>query len=133
MRIGTEKWDEQVLRIGETVTHEKPAHHLIAEVPGRRSRVEMTIGIDLREAATSYKVDTDAIALKVKREFAAKEKLKKAPKTVSKAKKAARVRSHEEGQLTGSPFCCVFRTSALRTAGDVPPPVPSPLLPAALK
>jgi hypothetical protein len=23
MRIGTDKWDEQVLRIGETVTHEK--------------------------------------------------------------------------------------------------------------
>ena len=31
----------------------------------------------LREAATIYKVDTDAIALKVKQEFAAKEKAKK--------------------------------------------------------
>jgi len=30
----------------------------------------------LREAATIYKVDTDAIALKVKQEFAAKEKAK---------------------------------------------------------
>ena len=43
----------------------------------------------LQEAATLYKVDTDAIALKVKQEFAAKERLKKAPKAVSKAKKAA--------------------------------------------
>ena len=34
----------------------------------------------LRDAATLYKVDTDAIALKVKQEFAAKEKAKKAPK-----------------------------------------------------
>ena len=34
----------------------------------------------LREAATIYKVDTDAIALKVKQEFAAKEKAKKEAK-----------------------------------------------------
>src|ERR1700678_4138538 len=32
----------------------------------------------LSEAATVYKVDTDAIALKVKQEFAAKDRLKKA-------------------------------------------------------
>jgi ParB family chromosome partitioning protein len=31
----------------------------------------------LREAATAYKVDTDAIALKVKQEFAAKAKAKR--------------------------------------------------------
>lgn len=31
----------------------------------------------LKDAAASYKVDTDAIALKVKQEFAAKEKTKK--------------------------------------------------------
>jgi ParB family chromosome partitioning protein len=43
----------------------------------------------LQEAATLYKVDTNAIALKVKQEFAAKEKSKKTPKTVSQAKKAA--------------------------------------------
>lgn len=46
MRIGTEKWDEQVLRIGETVTHEKASAPPHRRVPGRRSRVEMTIGID---------------------------------------------------------------------------------------
>src|SRR6202044_1507118 len=43
----------------------------------------------LYEAATLYKVDTDAIAAKVKQEFAAKEKAKKvekqAPKSVTKA------------------------------------------------
>jgi hypothetical protein len=39
-RIGTGKWDEQVLRIGETVPMKKPAQHLIAEVPRRQPRVE---------------------------------------------------------------------------------------------
>jgi ParB family chromosome partitioning protein len=47
----------------------------------------------LRDAATAYKVDTDAIALKVKQEFAAKEKAKKEPKPrplpVVKNRKAA--------------------------------------------
>jgi ParB family chromosome partitioning protein len=47
----------------------------------------------LREAAATYKVDTDAIALKVKQEFAAKEKAKKSgkptPPTTAKTKKVA--------------------------------------------
>ena len=44
----------------------------------------------LRDAASAYKVDTDAIGLKVKQEFAAKEKAKKSPQSTSKpAKKAA--------------------------------------------
>jgi ParB family transcriptional regulator, chromosome partitioning protein len=44
----------------------------------------------LRDAANTYKVDTDAIALKVKQEFTAKEKAKKSPQNTSKpAKKAA--------------------------------------------
>jgi ParB family chromosome partitioning protein len=47
----------------------------------------------LREAATVYKVDTEAIALKVKQEFAAKAKAKKEAKTVTsgagKSRKAA--------------------------------------------
>jgi ParB family chromosome partitioning protein len=47
----------------------------------------------LREAATVYKVDTDAIALKVKQEFAAKAKAKKEakPETLGtgKSRKAA--------------------------------------------
>jgi ParB family chromosome partitioning protein len=38
----------------------------------------------LHEAATVYKVDTDAIALKVKQEFAAKEKAQAAKKPVTK-------------------------------------------------
>ena len=38
----------------------------------------------LKEAATAYKVDTEAIALKVKQEFAAKEKAKLAPKPATK-------------------------------------------------
>jgi hypothetical protein len=32
----------------------KPAHNLIAEVPGRRSRVEMTIGLDLGDVWRNY-------------------------------------------------------------------------------
>jgi ParB family chromosome partitioning protein len=43
----------------------------------------------LREATTLYKVDTDAIALKVKQEFAAKEKAKKAAQPATKATKKA--------------------------------------------
>ncbi len=44
----------------------------------------------LKEAATAYKVDTEAIALKVKQEFAAKEKAKKSAQPTAKtAKKAA--------------------------------------------
>lgn len=44
----------------------------------------------LRDAASMYKVDTDAITLKVKQEFAAKEKAKKSlPSTTKAAKKAA--------------------------------------------
>ena len=47
----------------------------------------------LRAAAQVYGVDTDAVALKVKQEFAAKEKAKKAakpePKPAAKAKRAA--------------------------------------------
>jgi ParB family chromosome partitioning protein len=43
-----------------------------------------------RDSEACYKVDTDAIALKVKQEFAAKEKAKKAVQPVAKvAKKAA--------------------------------------------
>jgi ParB family chromosome partitioning protein len=44
----------------------------------------------LRDAASTYKVDTDAIALKVKQEFATKEKTKKTAQPAAKsAKKAA--------------------------------------------
>jgi ParB family chromosome partitioning protein len=43
----------------------------------------------LRDAANIYKVDTDAIALKVKQEFAAKEKAKKSPQSTSRPAKTA--------------------------------------------
>jgi ParB family chromosome partitioning protein len=39
----------------------------------------------LKEAAAVYKVDTDAIAAKVRQEFAAKEKAKSAKKAPAKA------------------------------------------------
>jgi hypothetical protein len=43
----------------------------------------------LREAASTYKVDTNAIAAKVKQEFTAKEKAKKTPQPAVKAAKKA--------------------------------------------
>ncbi len=43
----------------------------------------------LRDAATTYKVNTDVIALKVKQEFAAKEKAKKTARPGAKAAKKA--------------------------------------------
>ena len=43
----------------------------------------------LKDAAATYKVDTDAITAKVKQEFAAKAKAKKEPKPVPKERKAA--------------------------------------------
>jgi ParB family chromosome partitioning protein len=43
----------------------------------------------LRDAASTYKVDTDTIALKVKQEVAARVKAKKEAKPVPKTKKAA--------------------------------------------
>jgi ParB family chromosome partitioning protein len=43
----------------------------------------------LKEAASAYRVDTDAIAIKVKQEFAAKEKAKKTAQPAAKAAKKA--------------------------------------------
>jgi ParB family chromosome partitioning protein len=43
----------------------------------------------LKEAATVYKVDTDAIATKVRQEFTAKEKARKTPQTAAKPTKKA--------------------------------------------
>jgi ParB family chromosome partitioning protein len=43
----------------------------------------------LRDAASAYKVDTDAIAVKVKQEFAAKEKAKKSAQPAAKSTKKA--------------------------------------------
>ncbi len=57
------------------------------------ARTQPDGGKVIRAAAQAYKVDTDAIALKIKQEFSAKEKVRKAPQTtpkpVSKPKKAA--------------------------------------------
>ena len=53
------------------------------------TRSQSDSGKVLRTAAQTYKIDTDAIALKVKQEFAAKAKAKKETKPVPKPKKAA--------------------------------------------
>jgi ParB family chromosome partitioning protein len=49
------------------------------------ARTQPDGGEVLRSAAQAYKVDTDATALKVKQEFAAKEKAKTEKKTHPKA------------------------------------------------
>jgi len=51
------------------------------------ARAQTDGGKTLRAAAQTYKVDTDAIALKVKQEFAAKEKAKSNPKPIPKVLK----------------------------------------------
>jgi ParB family chromosome partitioning protein len=51
------------------------------------ARTQTDGGKTLRTAAQAYKVDTDAIALKVKQEFAAKEKAKSNPKPTPKVLK----------------------------------------------
>jgi ParB family chromosome partitioning protein len=50
----------------------------------------------LREAATAYKVDTDAIGAKVKQEFSAKEKARTATKPVSKVPVKAQPKTAKE-------------------------------------
>jgi transposase len=50
----SDKWDEQVFRIGETIPRKKPTHQLIAEVSVRRSKVDMTIGIDRGDVWSHY-------------------------------------------------------------------------------
>ncbi len=49
--ITDEKWDEQVASEEDTVPMKKPAQHLIAEVPRRRAKFEIIIGIDLAPLA----------------------------------------------------------------------------------
>ena len=50
----SDKWDEQVLRIGETIVMKKPSKQLIAEVPRSVTKVGMTIGIDLGDVWSHY-------------------------------------------------------------------------------
>jgi ParB family chromosome partitioning protein len=53
--------------------------------------------IILKEAAASYRVDTDAIATKVRQEFAAKEKAKKATQPTSSAQRKQPRANHPRG------------------------------------
>ena len=66
---------------------------LLVEITILHAATKQNAAQVLRDATTAYKVDVDAISLKVKQEFAAKEKAKLAPKpakaTQPKAKKAA--------------------------------------------
>lgn len=50
----TEKWDEPVSWIGETIAMKKSSKHLIAEVPRSVTKIGMTIGIDLEDVWSHY-------------------------------------------------------------------------------
>jgi ParB family chromosome partitioning protein len=58
---------------------------LLVEITILHAATRQTAAQVLRDAATAYKVDVDAISLRVKHEFAAKEKAKLAPKPAAKA------------------------------------------------
>jgi ParB family chromosome partitioning protein len=70
LSFGTRRWD--------ALTPLGRVHYLLAASRTNRA-------VALREAAVAYKVNTDAIALKVKQEFAAKEKAKIESKVKPKA------------------------------------------------
>jgi len=59
----------------------------------------------LHEASAAYKVDTNAIAVKVKQEFAVEEKLKKAAQPSAKATKKAARRTGYRGTANRRPSC----------------------------
>jgi ParB family chromosome partitioning protein len=58
---------------------------LLVEITILHAAARQNAAQALRDACTAYKVDVDAISLKVKQEFAAKEKAKLAPKPAAKA------------------------------------------------
>jgi ParB family chromosome partitioning protein len=64
------------------------------------ARTQSETGKALKDAAQHYKVDTDAIAQKVKAEFAAKEKAQAAKRTAAKAqpKPAARTTASKKAK-----------------------------------
>jgi ParB family chromosome partitioning protein len=81
--------------------HESELGKLIVETAILLSaRTQPDGGKVLRAAAHAYKVDTDAIALKVKQEFAVKEKAKTErkvkPKTATKTSRNLRNRTYSE-------------------------------------
>jgi len=57
---------------------------LLVEITILHAATRQNVAQVLRDATTAYKVDADAISLKVKQEFAAKEKAKLAPKPAGK-------------------------------------------------
>jgi ParB family transcriptional regulator, chromosome partitioning protein len=58
---------------------------LLVEITIPHAAMRLNATQVLRDAATAYKVDVDAIGLKVKQEFAAKEKARLAKKPATKA------------------------------------------------
>jgi ParB family chromosome partitioning protein len=73
---------------------------LVETVILHASRTQSETGKALKDAAQHYKVDTDAIAQKVKAEFAAKETAQAAKKATAKAqsKLAARTTAAKKGK-----------------------------------
>src|SRR6202011_448718 len=70
----------------------------------------------LREAAAAYKVDTDAITLKVKQEVAPRRKRKRRPNQCLQAGPRAAKQPGSLGEPRGSPRYCTSRLSAVHFA-----------------
>jgi hypothetical protein len=83
---GTGKWDEQVLRIGDTVTHEKASAAPHRKSPTQTARVEMTIGIDLGDVWSHY------CTLNEEGEIVDRGRCRTAPKGVEKPRVRSRSR-----------------------------------------
>jgi ParB family chromosome partitioning protein len=58
---------------------------LLVEITVLQAAIRQNAAQVLRGASAAYKVDADAVSLKVKQEFATKEKAKQAPKPAAKA------------------------------------------------
>jgi hypothetical protein len=93
------------------------------------ARSQSDSGEVLRTAAHTYKVDTDAIALKVMRKSAAKEKTKKPVKVPVTKQTAKGKKSGKTYRLSIPRRCNGEPVTAPRIfAGDFPPPTPPSLL-----
>jgi len=62
---------------------------LVSDSEPEVDQEKIALLMENRSLKENVPVDTEAIALKVKQEFAAKEKSKKTPKAISRVKKAA--------------------------------------------
>jgi hypothetical protein len=76
----------------------------------------------LKEAATTYKVDTEAIATKVKQEFAAKERARRRHNRVPRQQRKQPSKSFFEGRRSGRPSVLASKSGRENPCWFLPPP-----------